>query len=242
MIYINKKGNMMKKNQQVQLQTDNQIAAKPLDWGMKFVVENLIMPKVLLQQKMSERVEEGKAKPGDMVDNLSDEVLGSLEETLEVIPFRSETTWIERKNGDFAGVIPFEGNERLAYEEEVDGVKIERDKVINVFILIPLAGLDDVPYIIPFKRTSMKAGKKIETRLWRNTMAGLNPCEFAMKILSKKVAGDKGTYYVYDVLTGRKATPTEAAKCFKFNESILSGQRKVDYSEEASVKPSTPTF
>jgi hypothetical protein len=228
------KGNKMKKNQQTQVKTDLQIVPNLGDWATKFHAENLIMPKILLQQKMSERVEEGKAVPGDMIDNLTDEVLGGLEKEIEIIPFRCETTWIERKNGDFAGIIPFEGNETLPFKETVDGAEIERDKIINVFILLPT--IDDVPYIVPFKRTSMKAGKKIETRLWRNTMAGLNPCTYSMKLQAKKVAGDKGTYYVFDVATGRECTQPEAIKCFKFNESVLSGQRKVDYSDEKVSK------
>lgn len=219
---------------------NNLIVPKAGSWGSKVHAENLIMPKILLQQKMSERVEDGKAKPGDMVDNLTDDVIGTLDKQIEFIPFRGETQWIERKNGDFSGILPFEGNETLPFKDTIDGQEIERDKVINIFVLLP--AISDVPYIIPFKRTSMKAGKKVETRMWRNEMAGLNPCEYSMKLTAKKVAGDKGTYYIYEVNTGRKASDKEAIKCYKFNESILSGQRKVDYADEVTTPPTADIF
>jgi hypothetical protein len=236
MTYINRnKGIKMSKNQ---MQQKNSPQTVVKNWGQKFNAANIIMPKIILQQKMSELVEDGKAKPGDLVDNLTDEVLAPVGKPLEIIPFRTETVWMEKHNGEFAGVKPYDGQE-LPFDEEKDGVTIVRDKVMNAFVLIP--GITDVPYIIPFRRTSYKAGRKIETRLYRNVLGGLNPCAFAMNLTAKKVDGKKGTYFVVDAATGRKANNDEAILCYRFNESVLSGQRKVDYSEEKEKKP-TPQF
>ena len=233
MTYI-KKGIKMKKNQvKVQEQTSPQTVPNNADWGIEISKDDLLMPKILMMQKMSELVEEQKAKPGELVDSLTEEVLCAQGESLEIIPFRSETIYKEMRAGEFHAVIP--ATEKLPLEEMIDGVKVERDLIIQVFVLIPVPGLDDIPYVISFKRTSRKAGQKIVTKFWRHQMAGLPSCAVSWKLSVKKVAGDKGAYYVYDTTLSRKSTQEEIAKAFMFNQSIISGKRKVDHSDEKPV-------
>ena len=232
MTYINK-GIEMKKNQMkpvAQEKSTHPIVPNNADWGVEINKDDLLMPRILMMQKMSDLVEEQKAKAGELVDSLTEEVLCGPDETLEIIPFHSETIYKEMHNGEFHSIVPY--TQKMAHEEMVNGVKIESDLVIQVFVLIPQDGLDDIPYVISFKRTSRKAGQKIVTQFYRNSVVKQPPCAVSWKLTTKKVSGDKGAYHVYDVTKSRKTTQEEMAKAFIFNQAVLSGKRKVDYAVE----------
>ena len=57
-------------------------------WGDAPVsARDIIIPKILAMQGLSELVTDGKAKFGDFVDSVTHQVLGSIDKPLEFVPF-----------------------------------------------------------------------------------------------------------------------------------------------------------
>ena len=69
----------------------------------------------------------------------------------------------------------------------------------------------EYPIIIPFSKTSYKAGKKLFSLLAFGS--GFSR-KFRLKTIKK--TNDQGTYYVYDVVPGDVTAPEEVAVAKKF--------------------------
>lgn len=152
---------------------------------------DLIIPKVLLMQGLSELVNDRKAQQGDMVRSTTGEKLGDDKEPVEVIPLTLQNVWMlqENQNGDgrtwqFRGYEPrTPENEALPWEFNANGTAWKRTKIVNLFALLPrdieayslemkkfeetgeLPDVDKVilPVMIPFRNTSFNAGRSVST-------------------------------------------------------------------------------
>ena len=223
-------------------------------WGQaQLTTKDIIIPRILLMQPMSDKVTAGEAAFGEFRESLNNELLGKFEEGFEVVPFHMEKVFVEYdasnpKKKEFLRITPITpANENLKYEDtEVtpEGKKllVSRDRAMNFYVLLPqeieVGGA--IPYIISARRTSLNAGKKLATQMYmKNLAAGKNPAAVICKITAKKETNDEGTYGVLDV-TPSKATPTEyVAEAFKWLQLIKSGKAKVDeqaFNEEPSAQ------
>lgn len=224
-------------------------------WGKKPVdVRNIVIARILPQQPMSKFVTEGKAMIGDMIESSNGTKIGDLKTPLEFIPFHQVENWIifEEKNGamKFAKIVPCDAsNTNWLLEEVVNGVKIKRDRVLEYYVLLPsdLAKGVKRPYVMSFRRTSMKAGKKLYTTMFvTNAANGLTPAATVCSLTGTKTTNDKGTFIVMDVTEGRKSTEAEQVAAFEWYQTVVSSKDiKVDDSaieteERAFVAPTGP--
>lgn len=200
----------------------------------KMTAQNVIIPRILLMQAMSDKVTKGEAKFGELRDTLENKNLGGVGKPLEVIPFHSfenitvqEVTQGARK---FVANIPAEGNEGLPYEEEVNGKKIIRMYTINTYCLLPdeiKAGMD-LPYLLTFRSTSVRCGKKVNTIMYmRNLSAGRDPWAAAVTLSVTKTQNDQGTFGVFDVESQRASTPEEMERCAHWFRVVSAGNTKI---------------
>lgn len=154
---------------------------------------DIVLPKILLQQALSDFVKQRKAQSGDLVRSTNGEKLGDLEVPLEFIPLTFQNLWMlsedEKGKGnkiDYA----FRGyeernasNESMEWDFIKDGTSWKRTKVMNVYALLPrdldrmaeakkkyletgeLPDLDTavLPVVIQFRNTSFKGGKDVAT-------------------------------------------------------------------------------
>lgn len=238
----------MAKKQEVAVHKANEIA--PLEasaWGDEFVgTSDVVIPKILPMQGLSQLVIDEKARIGDFMDSVSGEKLGSISEPIQIIPFMVQKFWDimeEDDEGNFKWVKseplienPLEKgyNDNLPWSDKIDGVEVKRVRRMNFFCLIPkeLAKGNDIPYILSFKSTSFREGKKLFTQMFvRNKKAGLAPCAFSFILAGVKQKNDKGTYVVPTLSMGPKATNEEVAKAFEWYKLIKGGGVKVDDSD-----------
>lgn len=156
--------------------------------GGQVLKSDVVIPKLLLMQGLSDFVADRKAQQGDMVRSTTAEKLGDPETPVKVIPLTIQNLWMTQE--EIKGKYEFRGyeprtpeNENAEWEFMANGVRHKRTKVLNLFALLPqdidayskemkkfketgeLPDLDKVvlPVVIPFRNTSFKAGKEIVT-------------------------------------------------------------------------------
>ena len=209
-------------------------------WGNREVsAKDIIVPKVLLMQGLSEAVSDEKAKLGDFLYSLDDEVLGGIDKPINFIPFHYERIWIVKHDGEFHHIEPVTAaNENMPWEELQGNVQVQNIYCINVYAM--LESDLSLPVIIPFKSTSLKAGKKVVTQMdFKNKAAGLIPPAKAMELSATKVKNDKGTYAVLDAKEVRSSSKEEVASAFQWYQAVNAGNVKADDSDLASSEMPT---
>lgn len=204
---------------------------------------DIIIPKILPMQGLSEFVTEGKAKFGDFVNSLTEEVLGSINQPMEFVPFYVDKILkISKLVGQKYELLRFEKitpeNENLPWEDIEGNFKIKREKIYNVYAVIDGQYL---PVVISFKSTSLKAGKKITTQMYAINMAAkkVAPCATVMELRGKKEQNEKGTFVVLEVASKKDSTPEQIAECAKWIKLIKQGAAKVDNSDEVVSEQAT---
>jgi hypothetical protein len=206
---------------------------------------DILIPKITLMQAMSQLVAEGEASVGEFRDTVDHEKFGDYKTPFEIIPFYITRKWVEydvstTKKGidlSFRAIVPIitnpaspKYNDSLPYTSD-DGL-ISRVRVQDLYCILP----DEVelgtafPYVIPFQKTSAKAGKKAYTQMYiRNGEKGASYC--TLDVSAKATTNDKGTFGVLDVKAKRKSTEAELKEAYKWYKIVSSGRTKVDESD-----------
>lgn len=218
-----------------------EMSASAWGGGETYTSNDLVIPKILPLQFMSEKVREKLGEYGEFRDTLNNEKFGDLTTPFEIIPFHAEKKWIEydvitdKKGGrkrEYRAVTPINhDNDGLPYVDQ-DGLT-ERDRCIDVYCLVPSHVADGgaFPHVLSFRRTSLAAGKKIITQFLRNQSMGKPPCAVTMLVSGKSVQNDEGEYVVQDVRVGRAAEAEEIKEAFNWYQLVLKGATKLDESD-----------
>lgn len=108
------------------------------------LASDIIIPKLLLMQGLSELVNARKAQQGDMVKSTTAEKLGDDKTPVEVIPLTIHNVWMLQEDARGMGKWEFRGYEPRTPNNETDpwefskaGTKWKRTKVINLYALLP---------------------------------------------------------------------------------------------------------
>lgn len=246
---------------EIQEQSTNALAetVPQASWGSENIeAQDILIPKVLLMQGLSEYVEEGKAQSGDQVLSTSGAVVAGKGNPLEVICISTfKTMEFKEKVGnkfEFKRSEPKSAaNAGTPREFEQDGALWQCNEVINFYGLLPsqiaaeAAELEKakkgempdpdcmaLPVVLSFRRTSYTAGKAITTHFSKARQFGVPPAVKVFQVVSKQVKNDQGSFYVFDVEPGRKSTADEIAVCRRWYETIAKSNVIVD---EPDIEP-----
>lgn len=211
------------------------------NWGSAGVeATDILIPMIFIMQPMSDRVTSGKNAFGEFVETGADKVMGKFEKGFDIIPIFLEKVFSEYdvsdpKKKQWLKTYPVDHtNKNLPYEDEIveagKKIKISRDMIMRFYVLVPdeLALGGAIPYILPFRRTSMKAGKNLATQMSKNLEAGLTPASTVCEVFADKESNDQGTYAVMGVKPKRTSTADEVKVAFKWLKMIREGKTKVD--------------
>lgn len=203
------------------------------DWGAGEISQkDLVIPKILVMQGLSDLVGEGKAALGDLVENVSNEKLGSFDKPVEVIPFHMTKAWIvsRRKAGEskfeFEKYEDYKVGQEFPFEVQEGGDTVKYEYNLQFYVLRP----EDMsmPYVISFKSTSLRAGKVLSTQMYvRNKASGLAPAAFVMSLSSKREKNDKGTFAVLEVAPKRRTSADEEREALNWYKVIKAGNHQV---------------
>ena len=218
------------------------VAAESMEsWGQSNMSsKDLVLSMILPIQMMSKKSVDGKAFFGELRDTVNNEKFGDLSTPLQFIPFHMEKVFIEsEKDGNknkFLRSLPITpANENLPYQEG----NLSRDYTINFYCILPsqvnaesaAQGGGCLPYVLSFRRTSLKAGKKVATQAYAaNAAAGKPPAATVMELSVVKTSNDKGTYAVLDTKMSRLSTKEELATAYFWFKAMKSMKVKVDES------------
>lgn len=206
---------------------------------------DLIISKVLLMQGMSKLVTEGSARMGEIRDSVTGEMLADVGQTLEIVPFLCKKFWVQFSKGEkaleYAGKVEVVDNPSDPYynaDWDWETPEGRNDYAYEFFVLVPG---ETMPKIVSFRRTGLKAGKKMFNQMYiLNREKDLPPPGYKMKLSGRKVVSDEGTYMVWDVERGDLTSTEELAGAFKVYQQITKGMQsgsvKVDDSDLEDVK------
>lgn len=256
----------MKKNEVAVQETKALVVAAPeAVVSETLLTSDMIIPRVLLQQALSEAVSERKCMAGDIIRSTTKEVLGNdRAEPIKFIPITYKTTWIlnEEINGkyEYRGVEPRTAqNENSDWEFFKDGGKWKRVKGVDVYALLSkdvdadiintsLSGdeIPDVdkvllPVVIGFRSTSYQAGKAVinhfmKIKTLQAKLPHIAPFMYEMSLACKCEKNDKGTFFIYDVpASSNKAKPEYIAAAREWHK-VISSQAIVVDEEVSPVK------
>ena len=202
--------------------------------------EDLIIPKILAMQGLSQLVSAGKAKFGDMVDSLTEEVLGGVDKPIQFIPFKTAKQWIVFHDNDYKETVSYTpANHDWPIEEVVDGVNIRRDKVLQFYCLLPeqIESGEFLPYVLSFRRTSYYAGRKLSSAFARLRMFKKPAFSKVFELSVDKQVNDKNqAYMVFDTSTVRNSSIDEMRACKTWYDLVKGN--KVD---DSDLKPQVET-
>jgi hypothetical protein len=225
-------------------------------WGAAQITsQDIVIPRILLMQPMSDAVTAGTAAFGEFRESLNHDCLGKFEEGFEVVPFHMEKVFIEYdasnvKKKEFLRVVAITpDNENLPYEDnglnkEGKKIPISRDRCMNFYVLLPkeLEMGGAIPYIVSARRTSLNAGKKLATQMYvKNMSANRTPAHTICKVFANKKTNDEGTFGVMDVMPVKATPDAWIVEAFKWLQVVKAGKAKVDeksYNEEAKATES----
>lgn len=239
----------MSKKNEVAVKETHALTTEQLtnDWGVPTgPSQDMVIPKILPQQGLSKFVVDRKAMIGEFRDSLSGKLVGSIDKPFEMIPFYCQKVWdIQAQQADgtykYAKTIPLvenplapDYNDNLTWEGEEDGVKVKRIRRLNFFVLLPeeVADGSAMPYVLSFKSTGLKEGKKLWSSMYvRNAKAQIPPAAFSFKVGGKMVTNDKGSFVVMGLDQGRKSTEAELKECLSWLKLVRQANVKVDNSD-----------
>ena len=182
------------------------------NWGAETSSQDLIVPKLMLMQAMSELVVAGKARAGDIINSLDENVVSDKDGTIDVIVFSSYKTVNTFVNDEYNKTETWNveiGN--LPYEETLNGTKINRQHVLNFYVLT----VDEIrantafPSVVSFKGTSMYTGRKLATMMTRQKALGQPSASLVFTLGRTLEKNDKGSYYVWTAAKKRSSTMEE---------------------------------
>lgn len=213
------------KKQELTVTEKTELAAVNLnEWG-DVVVESkdLILPKILLQQAMSEAVKQRQAMSGDYFNTLTNEVVSNDKGEVELLPFFCRQSYvIEKWNGKrfeyFRTDTCLPGEAQRPFEEQVGSDRIKNVHCYDFFVLTKDGG---VPSIISFRSTSHKAGKQLFNLMYvLNISAKRPPADKWITLSRKEVSNDMGTFWTMDFKPSRQSTPEELKECLNWINTI----------------------
>lgn len=228
-------------SKQVTTKQESNLPAAPMGaWGAEGITaEDILLPRLMLMQPLSEFVTAGDAKMGTIVESLDKtKVMGGEKEPCELIIFGQFKTWRIEHDGEYEKTIPWTPeNAGLEYESEVDGVIVKNQQVINYYGLSvkDIAKGEAFPYVIAFKGNSKNTGKALGALLMKLQSQNKPSAAKVFQITTKKDSNDKGTFFVFEVAPGRDTTQEEMAVTYKWYQQLATAKVHVDGDEDEKI-------
>lgn len=194
---------------------------------------DIIVPKILLMQAISEMVKQRKAFAGEFVHSI-DEI--KMDSPLEFIVVGYFKEILQYENNKYVKKDSWTHQKEMSMirEETISGVKINKTISHNYSVVLTkdIAEMMPFPMVISFKKTSVKAGKKLGTSLLMLEEFGKAPQVKTFNLVAKEESGDNGSYFVYDVQPGRNSTDIEIAASKRWADRMKTSVVVVDEKDE----------
>jgi hypothetical protein len=246
-----------KKSTAVAKKVKAEIVPVDTNWGYDDEVsaEDILIPKVLIAQKMSKITDDRDAgvAAGDLYKSLDKKLLAKHGDKLTFMPLTFNKTWalfdVSEGNPQYRGYEPVTPeNEHLPWDYEEDGKKMRRDKTYNFFVLLRdevLASQEAMaagdlsvenvlfPCVVPFTRTSSGTGKQLATHFLQSRMVKKPAALAVFEMSTERKENDKGAFYVSQLHYREQTEPELLMACKTWYDEIRAKKVKIDDSDLA---------
>jgi len=201
-------------------------------YGDNLSNDDLLLPRVDLLQALSPVVVSGEKKPGQIINNITQEDLGSP----SIIPIYLTKNWIRWKPRNEGGGIIWRSNDPTDPRviEETKWVNNEKPLATAYFNFLCLVEGEDVPIVLSFSMTSYQAGRKLFT-LTKMTPGPIYSCKYKLSAVSK--TNNFGTFFVFDVTKEGPASEEDQAKASDLKKMFAG--KELNFDSERTEKTST---
>lgn len=216
------------------------------EWGDGGIsASDIIIPKLLIMQPTSEDVTGGKFKMGDIINSMTEEVVGGLDKPIMLHPFLCKKIFLMykiTKTGDkikkeFYKVLEDKGQTYPFDSFDYEGIQVQAYHTYQFFAMVEG---NDIPVTMIFKSSAHKVGKQLFNVMYvMNKMAGLTPPAYWIEYGLKREKGEQSTWCVPVIKTSRKATAEEISKCAQWVAPLMSLQMRHDDEDAAEAKKSS---
>ena len=211
-------------------------------WGAEGAVkEDILVPRLQLMHELSQKVKDRKAEPGDIINSTTGEKLAREGEPIEMIAFTTFREWnvveVDDRGRDKKLIqkMPITPeNEHLAIEGVEDGKPFRRIRTINFFVLLP-SKLNDLPFLVTFRKSGYYAGRKLSTHFQECAMKKVPPASQIYTLSSYEKSWEGNTFKCFDVAPGRPTQADELAVARKWYDTFKQSEVKVQ--EEDDFNP-----
>jgi hypothetical protein len=219
--------------------------------------DNILIPKLLLMQGLSDLVAAEKAQMGDLVNSLTEQIVGSCREKdfrpVTFLPIMAFETWgvnqFIKKDGkeikDWVGTVPFSSanadwpreGESLAVAKHFGmepDTKFQCVRELNFYVMLD-SECDDpmaLPYMLKFKSTSYRVGMKLATHFaqcQRATQLGkpTPPASYLFKLSGTKETNDQGTFFVLSLEPAGRTSQEHLKVAYDWYQILVKNKDKV---------------
>jgi hypothetical protein len=186
--------------------------------------EDMRLPRIALIQAMSPTAQDGTHKAGELVNSLTQEVMGQPVILIPSFVFKNVIKWKPRAEG--GGIIYRTTNITDEVKKDLAWINDQKPAAtafINAVCLVE--GQGDMPLIVSFCNTSYKAGQDLATltSLKRPAWA------YHYELTAKKVTNTKGTFHVFNIKLGKPTTPEQQKAAAELFEQVKTMSIDTDY-------------
>lgn len=216
-------------SQKNEVATTSQVAQSSLG----ITANDIIIPKVLLMQAISQAVKDRKVFAGDFLHSIDEVKLESPVEFIVLNYFKEILTY---ENKLYIKKEPWTHQKEvdMVREETIAGVVVNKSVSHNFTVVLTkdIEEMTPFPMVISFKKTSVKAGKKLCTQLLMLEEFGAKPQDKTFKLSAKEESGDNGSYFVFEVSPGRKSTDDEKKVAYRWADRLKTVNVVIDDKDE----------
>jgi len=185
--------------------------------------KDIIIPKVLLMQAISAFVKERKAFAGDFIHSIDERKLTNPLEFVVINMYREilhyeDKKYIKRENWTDQRELEVMATKGTV----VKGVTLNPTVSYNYTVLLTqdIEDMTPFPVIITFKKTSKRAGMKLNTAIFSLEEFGVAPYAKTFLLTHKEDSWDGNDYLILDIQMGRKSKDQEQAVAKKWVERL----------------------
>lgn len=207
--------------------------------------KDILIPKILLMQGISDWVTNNKAKMGDMMDSVTEKSIGGFDTGINFVPLYHYKTMKIYNASSSRPVLEREANwgpevANLQWEEIRGGVKYKNVACLNFYVMLEkdLEEPGATPYLLTFKSSSYKNGRKLINHFLKMDSAGHSPIALTFKLTSNKEKNDDGTFAVLNVEEVSRTSAENAQVLLRWSDVVSKGSVRIDDRDEAPAKAS----
>lgn len=217
--------------------TKNEVGMPTGSWGAgeNVQAEDIVISHLHLTQGLSKAVQDGSAKPGDIIDNETGEKFGDLKSPVPVLVFKMQKYWeIYRKvikNGKEVeervrrDLVETFGDTEYEFHENGE-MLFRRRNYVFLCCLISKLGIKTFPYVVRMRKSAQPTAKSLMKTFATMAADGKPSAAKVIELSGEKTERDGQSYNVWSFSVGRDSTKDELKAAYAMYQQFEAAKEK----------------